>query len=622
MRGNSMGVARDIVKKIMKNEENYLPLGLKMSNNNEWQEYNLLIGKNGSGKSRIIKMIKENATKENCVVIHMDFSESMYQEEKKEEIDLARMLIFGKEQDNDAFDKFLIHMNSQVLKIFEQLFDMCKYNELFKKEAEDILRQLDISIKEILDRSIVIDEEGIALQKANVKKNIQEEWHIMSPGEKVILTIIMAVLIIGTVKRPCILLIDEPENHLHPAAQIKMLKLLKKGLENMDHCTCIASHSIIYLPLFEIKQIAYMNNGERQKINGTLYQQIYDKLVGQSANDDASLAGFLQSVATWEYAEYLAECFQEPQNIEKATANDEQALKLRKVLLEQYEKSQVINVLDFGAGSARIGRCLELRLLEENDEKLKEVVSRMKYHIYDKYKISEEFEENKEWRGHAFSSEQELLDAKDSFDIILLFNVLHEISVEKWEEELNFIFRLLKFSGKLIFAEREILSMGEKPYGKSGYLVLGESELSKLFQGFKMRRIDLPEKVQEVTICYVIERDGLSNPLVNRDDVLNALKSLVQNSKNKIRDMLQNGTGRTLKARQYAFYCQQYVNAQMALEILNMNKKNQTSYERLVDIINSDLSRAERKDMLLKLSAIDNEEGQKCRDYLNKHYEG
>lgn len=64
-----MGKATKQVETIMCNKDNYLKTTLTQTEpiyRREW-----------SGKSRILQMIKENANKKECIVIHMDFANSI-----------------------------------------------------------------------------------------------------------------------------------------------------------------------------------------------------------------------------------------------------------------------------------------------------------------------------------------------------------------------------------------------------------------------------------------------------------------------------------------------------------------------------------------------------------------
>lgn len=651
-----MGKATNLVERIMSNKNNYLKTTLTQTETiyrREWRAYNLLVGENGAGKSRILQMIKENADKEECIVIHMDFANSISTgvsnnsnfPDETGKGELEEMLIYNDMANSVIFLDFLTHVNTQVLNIFHRLSKMENGEDRFyQSRAEKILNKMKPSIKNVLHREILVKEDNVYLKKGSREVAITEEWLYMSPGERSILAIIIAVLIIAIINKPCILLIDEIETHLHPDAQVKLYKLLKRSLEDAkaDCCTCIASHSIFLLPLFDIQEVVYINNGRIEKMNGTLYQQVYDNLTGEGNTGEESLTDFLYSMSAWQYADFLAQCFLEPILVDAASSKDEQVLKFTKALKKIYDRKELTEVLDYGAGSARVGRCIELML--DKDEETLRMVSKMKYHIYDKYTISRKFEPNTGWRGRAYKDEEELSSAGQKFDIILLFNVLHEISIDKWVTDLNFILDLLEEEGILLFSEREILSVGEKPYGKSGYLVMGKDELLKLFPQMEIREINLPEKQREVAVCFEMKRNTERRMPVMEADVKSALEELIQNTRKKIRYRQENGLGKNAKSREYAFYCQQYVNAQEALEILEKKEENGTKKEDLPrntelqkeeeekgkvdlwyneettmeDVIQSDAPPVEKMRKIGELSKLDTEEGKKCRKYLEE----
>ena len=133
---------------------------------------------------------------------------------------------------------------------------------------------------------------------------------------------------------------------------------------------------------------------------------------------------------------------------------------------------------------------------------------------------------------------------------------------------------LLSEDGLLLFGEREILSIGEKPYGKSGYLVLGKEELADLFPHAVIQEVIVPEIQRKTTICFAVKKPPARNVYPRRDNVRNALKTLRKNTRSKIKNRDKNGLGERDQSRKYAFYCQQYFNADEAIEIINKEEKS------------------------------------------------
>lgn len=633
-----MGQATRIVEKIMQEKNNYLEWGLNFpEHKRKWEAFNILVGENGSGKSRILQMIKKNAPKKECVVFHIDFASHviMTDEENTADSDLIKRLVFRKDGPNEPFLNFLGCLDNQIISLFQELSNMWN-DEYMKGRVEEILAEMRPAAQEVLHRELVVEENSISLRKGDRTVTIMEEWEKLSPGERNILLTICCVLFIKLQRRPGILLIDEMETHLHPDAQVNLYKFLKQNLEQSENdcCTCIASHSIFLLPLFEIHEVVYLHNGSIVKINGGLYQQVYDNLTGDGNKKEESLTDFLYSISAWQYADFLAQCFLKPTTVDEVKKDDEQALQFIEILKKRGGSGKKIEVLDFGAGTARIGRCMELKI--NDDEEVKKLSLKLRYHIYDKFKITDEFTPNTTWHGGAYRSEEELKSCNIKFDIILLYNVLHEIGVDEWVSELCFMLDLLNENGILLFGEREVLSIGEDPYGKSGYLVLGEEELSKLFPASAISKVDLPEKTKPVTLCFAVNKPLTKAEYPCEENVKEALQVLKNNTKDKIKNRRTNGLGERGKSRKYAFYCQQYVNAEEAIELLeetmtqtpesqNQDKEIEKPSDiwnrntTMDDILAANLSHTDRIRIITEMSKMKTPEGARCRKYLEEH---
>lgn len=264
---------------------------------------------------------------------------------------------------------------------------------------------------------------------------------------------------------------------------------------------------------------------------------------------------------------------------------------------------------------------------------------RLGYHIYDKNGISDGTAINTSWMGGAYTSEIGITSSGIKFDIILLYNVLHEIGIDEWAKELEFILNLLADDGLLLFSEREILAVGEKPYGKSGYLVLGKEELSKLFPESDIKEVYLPEKQKTATICFMVKKPRTKESYPSVENVKAALLALKDNTKNKIRNRENNGLGERGKSRKYAFYCQQYVNVEEAIEIMDEKEKNEKRFTKndkknnnsilwrhdntsLADIIQANnLSKKDKFALIYELAQTDSEEGEKAKKHLEENKE-
>ena len=204
-----MGQAINIVEEIMQNKENYAQWGLSFPEYpKKWEAFNMLVGENGSGKSRILQMIREKG-QEKCTVIYLDFANYVQLSDNAEigltdteEKELIDMLVFRGRGRREIFLEFLKYLDNHILLVFRELFDMSKNEYKFiKMRVQEILDDLGPSIESILHRIIRVGEDGIYLCKEGREVTIESEWKLLSPGERSILTVVFAVLYIKKIGR-------------------------------------------------------------------------------------------------------------------------------------------------------------------------------------------------------------------------------------------------------------------------------------------------------------------------------------------------------------------------------------------------------------------------------------
>jgi len=327
----------------------------------------------------------------------------------------------------------------------------------------------------------------------------------------------------------------------------------KKSTNLLKGHLFVASHSVFLVPLFEYEEQIFMENNSIVKKSSNLNSKLFDNLIGFK---NRNLFDFLDSVYAWDYASYVGECLKRPSSIENIDENDEQLVALYNAISPKIKDKDEITLLDYGCGKiARVGQYLTQRS-----------VSRIKYYAYDEYEEIDASSINKDdmpCLNKIIKCPTEFANENSKFDIILLFNVLHEMDILEWEDKLNLLLDKLKDDGFILFSERKILSKGENPYGKSGYLVLSAEELKELFIPSSVENVYNGEKV----IHAIIKKN---NNKINKQCVSNALKKLIENTKDMIDSVLSN-TNNTeeISARKYAFYCQHYFNAEHALKLLS-----------------------------------------------------
>lgn len=150
-------------------------------------------------------------------------------------------------------------------------------------------------------------------------------------------------------EREKIIILDEPECHLHPKALISFINQLRNTIGN--HVTYwIATHSLFMLPEFEFENIVCIKDSVIQQRSSTTYEKLLSDMPG---GKDGKIKTFLTSLTYWQYVEFITKCFTSPEVIETVNSEDEQV----KLFIQhlQNNMNQPYRVLDCGGGSADWG---------------------------------------------------------------------------------------------------------------------------------------------------------------------------------------------------------------------------------------------------------------------------
>ncbi|MDR2716532.1 MAG: AAA family ATPase [Treponema sp.] len=581
------------------------------NNLNDTQK-SLIIGENGAGKTRLLQAIEEfykaeinKNNKQNIILIPMyctdlDISDPFIKD-----------TIGNKPPINDEVDgivyqaipqKNILEMNKETLGF---LFEQIRIGP--KTQMNEILARINKDLKKFLPKTLTLDtnkkgkqELMISRREDNTLKPLTEEWALLSPGERIILFLFLLIHYLEQMKdsidnKNVVILIDEPEQHLHPKVMLDIIseRLFKYFSSNMDKPEIksnwrlfISSHSVFLIPYFEYEEHIYLKNGIVSKKGSGLYEKLYGDLIGMGNDDNKKmkddLFDFLGSVHEWTYLSYISECFLPPGQVKDINTKDKQFVFLNKIINDKIIDKEPINVLDYGCGEiARIGRILTAHYKDKNQEG--ELIRKIHYYAYDKY-IKNEYKE-KLTNSDKIPCLREIINDEDklkekTFDIILLFNVLHEIDIICWEKELNKLLDALQDDGFIVFCEKRILSKGEKPYGKSGYLVLSDNELKKLFGSTADVEIEQSEADNILVAAVIKKNKKMGVQKITSENIEEALIELTENTSKKIFSSLDGNNEDKLSPRNYAFYHQQYYNAQHALKLLKAKNELPPDFEK------------------------------------------
>ncbi len=387
------------------------------------------------------------------------------------------------EHERNAKTSSILRLNEAALSYIQVMQDRW-YNVTHQNYSGDVsvkekcileYNQICEMIKVFLDAKLTRNENGDAvifgfpIGKAK-----------MSEGQRVLLQFCVAFHAQADNLSKIILLMDEPENHLHPSAMLDVINKLREILTEGQ--IWIATHSIPLLANFDPACIWWMENGT-VKHRGLQPEVVLQGLIGDD-NRIGKMHDFLGLPATLAANRFAHQCLFKP-SVSDAGQGDPQTQQIQRIVLETLEANGRLRILDFGAGRGRLIEAI-------NEECSPEQKERIDYYAFEtspthrkecELNIASMYDGSNIQRY--FCSERELLSKLDrnSFDIIVMCNVLHEIDPGKWLSvfgETGICGSFLKSSGFILLVEDTLMPMGENAHSY-GFLVLDTPELKELF---------------------------------------------------------------------------------------------------------------------------------------------
>ena len=206
------------------------------------------------------------------------------------------------------------------------------------KAVEDYERLQKI-VRIFLDTEIgrTLDDEatlfGFPLGKAN-----------LSDGQKILIQFCIAIYSQETAMSDLILVLDEPENHLHPSVIIGIIERIKESVTNGQ--IWIATHSIPLLAHFDPSLIWFVENGKITHA-GKIPEKVLHSLLGDD-DEISKLQEFIGLPAQLATSIYATESLLEPRAVTTGSS-DPQSVQIRTDLLS-ISSTGKLRILDYGAG--------------------------------------------------------------------------------------------------------------------------------------------------------------------------------------------------------------------------------------------------------------------------------
>lgn len=529
-------------------------VGIKVPANFRFSDFNIVIGKNGAGKTRLLQILKtlyELDRSNGRVELLYGYFPGLSDHLPRTDAELPEHELRDfPDYPEVRFDDFFKEIETQSKDFLTRLPEY--HSRTQKETSEKILESINkfffpITRKEIImstkDSPPISAKDSLMPQKYAVldlsggKTDLVTAVENFSPGERLLLYIAIFFALKRDSSQKRIIILDEPETHLHPQALLVFMRTLK---EQFPHTTFwIGTHSLFLLPEFQFENIVYMEGGEVIPRGSKLYETVLTALLGKNNEETCQ---FFSSLPHWQYSEFITECFADPEVVDTVNPKDEQVQLFIKALQDQ----RIRRVLDCGGGSGRLGLSLEAAnvFLEA-------------YEIYDK---------EPSYSGDKFPVYTRLEDITAPYDCIVMMNFLHEVKPNEWPELLRNMYNILKSDGNLLIVEVAALTNGEWP-NENGYMLLEESELLTLF-GINSNLSEIRILDKQKSIGILIPRQALKNVTAKTvSAAINGLEKRTYAELKKIRSAAakwkENKSGEPFNARRYAFLAQQYINAKL-----------------------------------------------------------
>jgi SAM-dependent methyltransferase len=363
-----------------------------------------------------------------------------------------------------------------------------------------------------------------------------------------------------------IVMIDEPENHLHPDASIKAIKSLVDDVLGEHGQVWLATHSLPLIAwagadsLYAIKSgsIAYAGNR---------VCEVVDSLAGGTEGREC-LQAFLSDAEQLGFWHFVAQCLADP-SVAGPDKRDPQEASLATLLKGKSQDKSNLRILDFGAGRGRLPQALARAYAGEP-----EILGRLEYFVYDSSKVfSDERADNARLLYDAGAKGALVDDIRNHkldgsrVDLVLMCNVLHEIEPRLWKETFETCYEVLNPAGSLVVIEDQMISVGELPNEK-GFVVLDTIEMQALFGGsHAVRELsgDVPEAYKGRISILEIPAEHLTR--YSTPNKLAALRLVSERARCRVKALrAEKGKTNTQKAgRLHALYAMLWMNAELAL---------------------------------------------------------
>lgn len=173
----------------------------------------------------------------------------------------------------------------------------------------------------------------------------------LSHGEKVLMTWAIMLHRQKAWLSGAQVLIDEPENHLHPDVCIKAIEALRTQILGPEGQIWIATHSVPLIAYAGMESVHLVDNGTIQ-YGGNQLDHVLERLLGGPEGRDR-LRTLMADASELAFEEFAAQCLLPP-TVVSAVKGDAQQQQMSEAAKLLGANKEVVRILDYGAGRGRL----------------------------------------------------------------------------------------------------------------------------------------------------------------------------------------------------------------------------------------------------------------------------
>jgi SAM-dependent methyltransferase len=450
-------------------------------------------------------------------------------------------------------EHLLAYLDTVALALYEEKHPDITHDPEISKAAEGA-HQFNRLLEALLGTRVAYRRVQGGMTKATLFDRVVNPGEL-SAGQKLLISWAMCVHLQhdGRLKGN-LLLVDEPEKHLHPEACIRVLERLELAIGDTGQLW-IATHSPAVVARFGTGSLYFVEKAQARYAGSAVTAVMNGLLGGEAARQD--FAAFLSEADELDFLTFAAQSLICP-GVAKHAQGDPQESAFARIASQARQEGRAPRILDYGAGRGRFGAALAetnaasgFDLFAYNDPKHAEHTKECNANMRRLYPDD---------TASRVSSEISDFWGDKRVDLVVMCNFLHEIAPKDWCYHFAKCAEVLRESGVLLLMEDQRPPIGELPH-REGFIVLDHGEVRLLFgRSSDPRKLSTNDRLSAIEVPQGLLRTATG------DTVRAALEAVVRRAEREIEHLRLNlDTTSHHQGRQHAYFALLHVNACLAL---------------------------------------------------------